>query len=311
MTADRAGYVLGIDGGGSKTLALVADRTGEVLGRGTAGPSNYQGIGLAPALAALESATAAAIAAAGCEYGALAAACVGLAGVDRPADRQRLAAWAAGYLPGVPVAIVNDAQLVLAAGTPAGWGVGVICGTGSIAYARDPAGNMARAGGWGYLLGDEGSGYAIGLAALRAVLRAHDGRGPHTALTEAVLAHWRLADPPALVPQVYAHRSGPAALAELAALVEAVADAGDEVARSILHEAGGELALAVSAVMRRLDLTEPAPCALAGGVIVKGTALREAFMAAADGLGIALAPVTLVSEPAQGALRLAWQLLTS
>lgn len=297
--------VLGIDGGGSKTLARVAGADGQPLGRGEAGPSNYQGVGLAAALDALETAVAAALADADRSRADLIAACVGLAGVDRPADRERLAAWAAHYLPGVPVTIANDAQLVLAAGTPAGWGVGVICGTGSIAYGRNPAGEMARSGGWGYLLGDEGSGYAIGLAALRAMLRAHDGRGPETALTDAVLSHLNLEVPPALVPHVYEHKVGPAAFAELAALVEAVAVAGDEVARGILREAGGELALAVRAVVQRLDLVGPVPCALAGGVIVKGAALREAFMAAADCLDIELAPVTLVFEPARGAVSLA------
>lgn len=300
--------VLGIDGGGSKTLALVAGPDGQVLGRGEAGPSNYQGVGLPAALAALEAAVAAALADSGRDRCDLAAACVGLAGVDRPDDRARLAAWAARHLPGVPVTVANDAQLALAAGTPHGWGVALLCGTGSIAYGRDAGGQMARSGGWGYLLGDEGSGYAIGLAALRAVMRAHDGRGPQTALTDAVLASYHLQSPSGLVGQAYQGSAGPASIAALAALVEMAALGGDGVAGEILREAGRELARAAWAVIMRLGLTGAVPCALAGGVIVKGAALRAATLAAAAGLDIELAPVALVPEPALGAISLALSL---
>ena len=280
--------VLGIDGGGSKTLALVAGASGEVLGRGEAGPSNYQVIGLEAALSSLEAATEAALANAGRNRRDLGAACVGLAGVARPADHERLAAWAARSLPGVPITIANDAQLVMAAGTPHGWGVALICGTGSIVMGRSPDGRTARAGGWGYLLGDEGSGYAIGLAALRAVMRAHDGRGPRTDLVHAVLARYDLDDPSALVARLYqrvASAARPAQIAALAELVDAASLAGDGVAHDILQEAGRELALAALAVVRRLELAGPVPCGLAGGVIVKGTALRAAFIEAAAALG--------------------------
>jgi len=297
--------VLGIDGGGSKTLALVAAVDGEVLGRGEAGPSNYQVTGLEAALASLEDAAEAALVSAGRDRTDLVAACVGLAGVARPTDRKRLAAWAEHFLPRVPVMIANDAQLVMAAGTLHGWGVAVICGTGSIALGRSPDGRSARAGGWGYLLGDEGSGYAIGLACLRAVLRAYDGRGPQTELTRLVLARYGLDDPSGLVARTYEGAAAPASVAALAALVEAAGLAGDAVARGILRDAGSELALAARAVIQQLALAGPVPCGLAGGVIVKGTALRAAFVEAAAALGCDLAPVTLVSEPARGAVILA------
>lgn len=302
--------ILGIDGGGSKTLALVADAALRVLGRGTAGPSNYQGVGIAAAAAALEHAIAAATADAGLAAPTFTAACLGMAGVDRPEDRALMQAWADRWLPGVPLVIVNDAQLVLAAGTPAGWGVGLICGTGSIAYGQNRAGRWARAGGWGHLLGDEGSGYAVGQAALRAVMRAFDGRAPATTLTAAVLGHWGLAAPPDLVRRVYREPVTPADLAALAPLVEAAAAAGDAVADAILADAGHELALAVAAVIHALNLPSPVPCALAGGLLVKGPALRQHFLAAAQTSDLDLAPVTPVTEPAQGALRLAKRLLT-
>ncbi len=301
--------ILGLDGGGSKTLALLADPTGRVLGRGMAGSSNYQNVGAEAAWAALDAAIAAAFADAGLAPGPLAAVCLGLAGVDRPEDRALFEGWAARRFAAAPTVIANDGELVLAAGTPDGWGVGVISGTGSIAVGRHPDGHMGRAGGWGHILGDEGSGYAIGCAALRAVMWAFDGRGPATALSGAVLAHWGLPSPTGLVGRVYREDVGPAEIAGLARLVDAAAGAGDAVARDILRQAGRDLAITVAAVIRRLTLPAPTPCALAGGVVVHGSQARAAFLAAAADLGLDLHPVTPVAEPAHGAVRLAADLL--
>ena len=194
--------LLGLDGGGSKTLALLTDAAGHVVGRGMAGASNYQNIGEIAAWAALDPAIAAAFADAASQPSAVAAVGLGLAGVDRPEDRALFEGWAAKRFGGAPVVIANDAELVLAAGTPDGWGIALISGTGSIVFGRSPQGEMARAGGWGHIMSDEGSGYAIGVEALRAVMAPFDGRGPATALTDAVLAHWSLKTPPDLVGRV-------------------------------------------------------------------------------------------------------------
>lgn len=297
--------LLGLDGGGSKTLALLADATGRVLGRGTAGSSNYQNIGAEAAWAALDGAIAAAFADAGRPVGPLGAVCLGLAGVDRPEDRMLFEGWAAGRFGGAPTVIANDAEIVLAAGTPDGWGVAVISGTGSIVFGRHPSGKMARAGGWGHVLGDEGSGYAIGRAALRAVMWAFDGRGPATSLTQAVLTHWALAAPTDLVGRIYREEVRATDIAALARLVDAAAGAGDAVACAILRDAGRDLAITAEAVVRRLTLPAPTPCALAGGVVIHGSQARAAFLAAAAARGLALAPITPVEEPARGAVRLA------
>lgn len=303
MTPNR--YLMGIDGGGSKTLALLADETGRVLGRGEAGASNFQVIGHQAAQAAIQAAMAAAWRDAGLAPQPLRGLCLGLAGVDRPGERALFQQWAAQIQPQAQSVIANDAELVLAAGTPAGWGLALICGTGSIVYGRSPAGQAARADGWGHLLGDEGSGYAIGLAALRAVMRAYDGRGPATSLGEAILERWGLASAPDLVPRVYQELRGKQEIAALASVVEASAAAGDATAGRILAAAGGELAVAAQAVARRLALVDVVPCALAGGVIVGGRLVRQQFEAAAAILGLALDPVTLVPDPAMGAIRLA------
>jgi len=195
MTNQNKAFLIGVDGGGSKTVALLSDSDGRLLGLGTGGPSNYHVTGMQAAGAALTQSVRAAFANAGLEPCSPRAICLGLSGVDRPADQAEIQAWLDAEMPGTQAVIVNDAELVLAAGTPAGWGVALICGTGSIAYGRTQEGRTARAGGWGYLLGDEGSGYAIGLAALRAVVRASDGRAPHTRLTHSILEYWSLATP--------------------------------------------------------------------------------------------------------------------
>ncbi len=300
-------YLMGIDGGGSKTVALAADETGRVLGRGAAGASNFQVVGRQAAQTAILTAMAAAAAEAGiAPQPALSALCLGLSGVDRPGERAVFQQWAAELHPACPhVLIANDAELVLAAGTPAGWGLALICGTGAIVYGRSPAGRLARADGWGHLLGDEGSGYAIGLAALRAVMRAYDGRGPATALSEALLARWALATVPDLVARVYRELSGKHEIAALARTVDATAAAGDPVAQQILADAGRELAQSAQAVVQRLELTGQIPCALAGGVAVGSRLVREEFLAAAEKLGLTLAPVAPVDEPALGAIALA------
>jgi len=304
-----ASFLVGIDGGGSKTVALLSDLDGRVLGRGLAGPSNYQVVGIQVAGEALNQAIRAAFAEAKIEPCLPGAFCLGLAGVDRPDDYALIRAWADEHLPGTPTAIVNDAQLVLAAGTPEGWGVATICGTGSIVYGRNHTGQTARVDGWGHLLGDDSSGHAIGRAALRAIMRAHDGRGPQTQLTRLILEHWSLAAPEDLIRHVYVMQASTQDIAALAALVEAAASAGDPVAQSILKDAGRELALAVAAVAKQLRMQGAIPCAQAGSVIVKGHFAQQMFLDSTAALGLQLDPVMPVAEPAQGALRLARQLI--
>jgi len=296
---------LGVDGGGSHTVALAADDRGRILGRGEAQASNLYSVGLQAAQEAILQAIEQALAAAGARL-PVAAACLGLAGIGRPAEQALWQRWALDVRLAERVLVVHDSDLVLAAGTPAGWGLALIAGTGSIALGRSVGGAWARAGGWGYLLGDEGSGYAVGLAALQAVARAADGRAPATALAQAILAHWQLAEPSQLIGFVYRTRVPRVEIAGLAPLVEKAAAAGDPVAQAILQAAGAELARALDAVGRRLQMAGgPIPCALGGSLLVRGEIVRREMLQAATALGWKLAPVTRVEEPATGALRLA------
>lgn len=298
-------FALGVDGGGSKTVALIADAAGDIIGRGVSGGSNRQANGADAMFIALRAAIDAACAEAGLTREAITTACLGLAGADRSDDRALLGQWIAQTLPAARARFVNDAALLLAAGTPEGWGLALVSGTGSIAFGATRSGATARAGGWGPLFGDEGSGYAIGVAALRAIAHAHDGRGPATALGAAILAHWSLTTIDGLIERVYRRPATRADIAALAQLVDAAADDGDMVADDILQDAAGALALASVAVIRALAISEPPPCALAGGVLLNSRRLRHHFSAAAGRLELALGPQALVQEPARGALLLA------
>lgn len=300
-----ADLLLGVDGGGSKTTALVAGPGGAVLGRGFAGSSNYQSVGFAAATEALDAAVAAALQAAGEPEARLAAACFGLAGAGRPADVARFETWLRERRLAPRWSVTDDAHLVLAAGTRDGWGLALICGTGSICYGRAPDGRTARAGGWGHLIGDEGSGYAVAVAALRLATQTADGRASAAALLQAVLDEWQLAEPRDLVGFVYHPNRNRAEIAALAGRVAALAETGDPDARALLVAASEELGRMLAAVTRALDLHEP-PVALGGGFIGASPMLQRGVHMIA---GVSLGPVAYVPEPAQGALALARRLL--
>jgi N-acetylglucosamine kinase-like BadF-type ATPase len=229
-----------------------------------------------------------------------------MAGTDRKAEVQlvrRILRRLAGM---AQTLVVNDALPALVAGVGDGPGIVIICGTGSIVYGRSGRGVAARSGGWGHLLGDEGSGYWIGLRALRAVARASDGRGQPTGLTPRVLAHFGVGRWPDLIREVREQRLTPPTVAALTPLVEAERAAGDEVATAILQEAVEEVVAAASSVAVRLGMQgEPFGFVLSGGVF-KGVPWLV------DQLGRRLPMIDAQStvsclevEPALGAVRLA------
>ncbi|HEV7126059.1 MAG TPA: BadF/BadG/BcrA/BcrD ATPase family protein [Ktedonobacterales bacterium] len=265
---------LGVDGGGSKTLAIVVDAQGQERGRGLAGSGNYQAVGAARALRAVRDAVTVALTMAH-GHRPCRAAWLGLAGVDRARDVALL-------LPRVrtlarTVRLTNDAELALGA-LPEQVGVALIAGTGSIALGRDARGRTARAGGWGHILGDEGSGYTMGRQALTAAVRAADGRAPATALLALILAHWQLRAASELIEQVYAHEDK-ARIAALAPLVLQAARAGDPAAARIVRRAARELALAAGTASASLDLDATScPLALGGGLLLHASGFRRAVL---------------------------------
>jgi N-acetylglucosamine kinase-like BadF-type ATPase len=298
-------YILGLDGGGTKTLALLGDLDGNVLGRGVSGPSNYNAVGFGAACSALE----AAISAARKDHpGELSALCLGLAGAGREEDIDRFQAWAVQKFPKAVIKVASDAEVLLITAAPSGPALALICGTGSIVYGRTVTGELIRAGGWGYLFGDEGSGYAIGLAALRVVMQAYDGRASETLLSELILERYGLQTPPDLVRTVYDSVSPRVVIAALSDLVEQAAAEGDSAAIAILDEASRELAGTIAAVYSKLGTTA-VPLIITGGTILHGIYLRNAFDRACEAQGLMFTGVHSISEPAECALQWARKLL--
>ena len=292
--------LLGIDGGGSYTRVAIADAAGVVLGKGQAGSSNSQSVGFEAATRALHEAIDAARMDAGIEsHTRFDAACFGLAGAGRPDDQMRFTAWAAEYGIATNVRCVSDAETILAAGTPEQWGVALISGTGSVCWARSPDGSSVRVGGWGYLLGDEGSGLAV--RALRIAAQTADGRAAAHSLLAAVLEYWGLDEPTQLIGYVYRTELTRASIAEVSKLVLNLAEAGDTHAVGLIERAGGELAHMVTVAVGRLGIDAP-PVALAGGLFATSMRLRAALLSQVH---MQLGPVTYVDEPVVGAITLA------
>jgi N-acetylglucosamine kinase-like BadF-type ATPase len=206
--------------------------------------------------------------------------------------------------------VANDATLLFAAGTPEGWGLAIICGTGTIAFTRDRQGKEGRAGGWGYLLGDEGSAWQVGLQGLRAACRSADGAGPKTKLLDAFLAKLGSKEPRDIIPAVYRGAWDRATIAGFAPLVVETAEAGDDVAHKLVVHQVTELArTAVTAVdgngLPRLGV----PIAVAGGLIVRSDFYRRLFVEALRGFGLHPGCVNPVEEPATGAVVMARKML--
>jgi N-acetylglucosamine kinase-like BadF-type ATPase len=296
-------HVLGIDAGGTKTVCQLADEQGAVIAESRSTGANLQAVGELQVEKVLHQVMEEAI---GDRTVVPDAICLGIAGVDRPDDAVvvRSIMKRIGYK--ARVLVVNDALVALEAGAPGRPGVVMISGTGSISYGRNAKGMAARSGGWGYVLGDEGSGYWIGRAALRAVLREADQRGKQTALTPLLLKHFGVDEPQALIHEVYHVNLKPAAIGALSQCVQQAFALGDEVAIGILRGAANELESASMSVARRLELVgEPFPFILAGGIFKAVPWLHEEL---ARRLPV-VAPGSLVElldrEPAAGAVRLA------
>ncbi|MGC8639580.1 MAG: N-acetylglucosamine kinase [Isosphaeraceae bacterium] len=301
--------LLGVDGGGTSTEAWLAEPGGRILGRGKAGPSNAKAVGLPAARQALEAAIRAAFDDAHLPSAPADAACLGLAGFDRPDDRRVLAGWVQESRWAHRLVLANDGDLVIAAGTPEGWGIGVIAGTGSIAVGRTPDGQSARAGGWGHLIGDEGSAYAVVLDALRWVARRADGREPRPVgrdpLTERLCAALGVTVTSQIVTAIYAQGVDRSRIAALAPDVIAACASCPETAARLLVPAGQALAEMVVAVARSLGwLSGALPLAAAGGFLLSAPPVLEALT---DGLAMQgyETKVTRVPDPVRGAVVLA------
>ena len=298
-------HVIGIDAGGTKTMCLLADEHQQIISHARGPGANLQAVGELQVEKVLHDVMEQAI---GDRNVLPAAICLGIAGVDRPND----AAVVRGIMKRIGykarIVIVNDALIALETGAPGQPGIVVISGTGSIAYGRNAAGEAARSGGWGYALGDEGSGYWIGRAALRAVLRAADQRGPRTILTPMLLQHFSVTQPQLLLHEIYHHHLEPVAIGALASCVRDAFNEGDQAATGILRGAADELEGAALSVARRLELiAEAFTFVLSGGIFRAVPWLAEELARRLPASAPRSVTKLLDREPAEGAVTLAIQ----
>ncbi|MCR4426460.1 MAG: hypothetical protein NUW23_09770 [Firmicutes bacterium] len=299
------GLVAAIDGGGTKTLFVIARIDGAVLGVGHGGALNTVFVPTEVARASVRKAAAEACRVAGF-------------GEHIPVQVDALYVGAPGFSSDLALTsldgLVQAAKLTVAADTLSAFvgalvepfGVVALAGTGSFATGFNRAGECLTLGGWGALLGDEGSAYDIGLSALRAVVRASEGRAAPTVLTDMILGEWRLARVRDLVGTVY--KAGPSRerIAGAAKIVSRAAEVGDGVAKGILKRAGEDLGALAVHVLSRLDLTgQQAPVALTGGVSRAGADLHDAFANTVQEADPGCRIVKPRFSPAHGALLLA------
>ncbi len=291
--------LVGVDGGATRTRVVVATRDGFELARLEGPASLVRAARPEVAAGQLVDLVRRALRQAGCDPPAHALCCA-LAGAGRPEARERVEALLGGEGLAAQVRVIPDVDAAFHDAFQDDDGILLLAGTGSIAVARR-AGRTARAGGWGAVFGDEGSAFAIGRDALAAVARAHDGRGPATALTNAVLRHTRCSAPEALI--AWADRAGKAGIGALAPLV--LQTSQDGVAAAILDRAADLLLDHVRALMDRIG-PWPAPpgLAFAGGVLSPGSPLRQALLRQLDARPLAVTPIDVAVDAARGALRL-------
>ncbi|BBN02548.1 N-acetylglucosamine kinase [Marchantia polymorpha subsp. ruderalis] len=313
--------VLGVDGGATTTISICLSSSTpaahpNVVARAVTGSSNFNSVSEETAKRALEQSMAEVLMLSRVPRVDVRVVCLALSGVNSPPDAERVLSWLREIFPceSTKCYVYNDAVAALASGTAGRkYGCVLIAGTGTIAYGFNEDGKMARAAGCGPLLGDQGSGHAISSNALAAVMRAHDGRGPPTTLTAAILKKLDLTTPEEIVGWVYADTSW-ARVAALVPTIKACAKNGDEVAIGILEDAAEELAISVKAVVRALKLSghdgsEPFPFVMVGGVLEheEGWDLCKPLIAKVTQAFPGVQAIQPSVEPAVGAALVAWR----
>lgn len=293
-------FIAGVDGGGTKTRVICASPDGRVLDTAVFGPFNMNSIGEERFSALLRQ-----LCAYLNELGRCRALCIGSAGVsnkemtrlvETEMKRGGIENWK----------LVGDQVIALNGALSGEAGIALIAGTGSICFGRNGAGKYARSGGWGHLIGDEGSGYALGRGALTAVARAWDGWGEETLLSQLLAENLGLDDQKKIIS--YTYSGDKSRIAALAPLVEQAAGQNDPVALEIIWDNAVKMAGLVGAVARQLDI-KSGRVAMLGGLLEHDTKLRKAFIAEMCKQYPAFVCTEPEQDPASGALMLASEML--
>jgi len=266
-------YVIGIDGGGTKTILKVVSLDGSILAEITGGSSNIQSASISKVTETLSDMLDSALYKKGLKKEECKYICMGAAGVDGIFEKELLENQFRSYGIHCPIYITNDSEVMLEASVGMSEGIVVISGTGSIAYGRDKSGKEVRAGGWGHIIGDEGSGYWIATKAITAAARYSDSRAEKTILLEMLLKKLGIKEARDILNFLYNSSNGKSEIAALAVVVDEAYRAGDKVARDILLSAAKELFLMLDAVAVALDFEVDSFPVVAGGSVFSNNEL--------------------------------------
>lgn len=296
-------YIIGIDGGGTKTVGLLTTANGRKIAKVESGPSNYHAVGVENTQKVLEEIISQLTTHVGDTKLQSINFCIGMAGLGREEDKERIGQICNEIGISKKRVLTHDAHIALVGGIEKQEGVIVISGTGSIVYGIDENGKEARAGGWGYILGDEGSGYDIAVKGLQAIARAADGRESPTKITQLVLNELELKVPNDIIRWTYAASRDD--IAQLAKLVFKASDRGDKRAGLIIESAVSELVCAVETVVLQLELSHPIRIVLSGGNLLHQTTFAEKLRRGIEENSVGTSAVLPKHEPAYGAVLLA------
>jgi glucosamine kinase len=299
-------FVLGIDGGGSKTTAVVSNGFSVFSGDSLKG-CNLNFNSPEQSYEALAEAVHKALEAAEISPANVDSVCAGVSGAASPEIANTLAELLSGMLPRAAIRVVGDTVIALEAAFGSGPGVVCISGTGSAAVGRNERGELTRAGGWGRMVSDEGSGHWIGQRAVSRCLRAMD-QGRSSQLITAIMKHWRIATREQLVH--HCHREPVPDFSELFPIVLAVAETGDAIACEVLNAAAVELARITQVVLRRLWTGRSIQqVAVTGGVFTRSSRVRHVFgnVIHADRPEVQIR--LSKRQPVEGALQIAWRVV--
>ncbi len=310
--------VLGIDGGGTKTVCVLATSDRKVISRGCGGPTNPNLVSAPEIKETLQKSMQEATH--NNPEIQIEAVCAGIAGVGASKEKQGEVCnilWQIlstppfcqtlrkGFNPSKNIEVVSDVVIALVAGAGERHGIVAISGTGSVVYGETVKGQKIKVGGWGYLL-DEGSGYAVGRMALREILKAYDVSGEATLLAQKVLNAWNLSSVRDVVNYIYQKTTKPTDIANLAKIVNSAASVGDESAKEILRKAASDLYCNISAAAKQIDFDkEGAILVLSGGVLTNVEAVREIIIEKVRAELPEITSIQLCREPVKGAVVLA------
>ncbi|MFB7142831.1 BadF/BadG/BcrA/BcrD ATPase family protein [Gottfriedia sp. NPDC056225] len=269
-------YIIGIDGGGTKTRLVMTDMQDKLLVTCEAGPSNIHSAPINEVKKVLYTLIQRALDKTGMNLSQCASVCIGAAGAGRFKERIILETILNEIGLNGKKTVTDDVETAFYGGVGCSTGSVIIAGTGSIGFGRNSKGRTHRCGGWGHIIGDEGSGYDIGKKVISSVMRSFDGRSPQTIMTKLLLNSLSLSDHNELIQYIYRSNIGKKEIASLSRVAYEGCAAGDEIAYSIVKNTAEELYLIATTVLERLG-QEDGLLATGGGVLTHNDYIRNEF----------------------------------